>query len=171
MYKDFNKEFAQRTLENLRLFEENNDNTDKSVLVKFEVTQLINSLFGALIFLKEKNMPKPKTVLDDYDSSVTWLREEYGFEEKWVEKQDNTMENVIKHLRNSLAHGHIEPFPEGKEVEGFTFTDEKVIKIDRKNKINVKYWSVQLKLEAIKQLAIDIVTAAYPDVENPPQAS
>jgi hypothetical protein len=54
MYKDFNKEFAQRTLENLRLFEENNDNTDKSVLVKFEVTQLINSLFGALIFLKEK---------------------------------------------------------------------------------------------------------------------
>ena len=153
----FEKEFAQRTLENLRHFTSSGDSNEEAPLVKFEVTQLINSLLGTLVFLHEKGLSHLERTIEDYGGSVEILRKNPSSNPQWVKQPENSMPNVIKHMRNSLAHVHIEPFPEIGEVKGFIFTDIK--------------WKLSLEIETIKQIAYDMVASISEETENPPQAS
>ena len=161
---DFEKEFAQRTLENLRHFTSSGDSNEEAPSVKFEVTQLINSLLGTLVFLHEKGLSHLERTIEDYGVSVEILRENLGFKEKWVKQPENSMPNVIWHMRNSLAHGHIGPFPETGEVKGVIFTDINP-------QTEVEYWKLSLEIETIKQIAYDMVASISEETENPPQAS
>nr|WP_319565535.1 HEPN family nuclease [uncultured Rhodoferax sp.] len=114
---DFHRCFMERTQENLKNYQGN-----------YEATQLINSLLGLLIVPKEKLFEKiPTTPLNELPPS------EWGDVSKWVTQKIKcnlghdhtlTLRQFVQKLRNSVAHFHIQPYPETGTVEGFEFADK-----------------------------------------------
>ncbi len=89
-------EFARRTRKNLEYIEESRV---KDVHV---VTQLVNSLLGLVVFLKErqfvehiKKLPLEKLMKDGWPQ----IRVTRG--------ECNTLGDLVRHLRNAIAHGRL----------------------------------------------------------------
>ena len=88
--KDFVSDFAERTLANLEKIE-----NEKSDDAKYEVTQLINSLLGLIVF------PKERKVMDD-----EWGKALAKYIK--IPPKFNVEENkIIQHMRNAISHSHI----------------------------------------------------------------
>lgn len=83
--KDFVSDFAERTLANLDNIENDNSNSEK-----YEVTQLINSLLGLIVFPKERNVADDKCV----KNLIPYI----------IKTNDYSL---IQHMRNSISHSHI----------------------------------------------------------------
>ena len=72
MYHEFTKDFVERTLENLKYIEE----AEKEGRSTYEVTQLINSFLGLIVFPQEQDEEKIRKVeidqkiIDDLSSGV-----------------------------------------------------------------------------------------------------
>ena len=104
---DKEKDFFERTLYNLELYEKNHaDNPDE---YNYEVTMMLNSLLGLLVVLKERT-----TLLNKVDISFLGYR--------------GKTKNFFWHMRNSIAHGHfidnIKVNETTKEIEEITFIDK-----------------------------------------------
>lgn len=86
-------DFAQRTLKNLQVIE--NQNTDDAE--KFEVTQLVNSLLGLIVFPRERGIN-----LTGYVACVSTLK-------KYVmnHKSNLTNKELMRNLRHAISHSHI----------------------------------------------------------------
>ena len=101
-YRDLVKDFAQRTktnLETLRALQI--ESPDKQV---FEVTQLINSLLGLLVFPQERFYGKiPKTPIEELPASGWAVPQVYGEFD-----QVENLYQLVKYLRNAVAHFNIE---------------------------------------------------------------
>ena len=103
---DKEKDFFERTLYNLELYEKNHaDNPEE---YNYEVTMMLNSLLGLLVVLKERT-----SILNNVDIS-------------FLNYEDST-KNFFRHMRNSITHGHfidnIKVNKETKEIEEITFID------------------------------------------------
>ena len=103
MYAEFIKDFATRTLENLKYIEQANANGEHV----FEITQLINSFLGLIVFPQEKDEERvfeisvdPQTIERVYSGRK---RNTYKGERK-----EENLKNLIYHFRNAISHGHIE---------------------------------------------------------------
>lgn len=119
--------FADRTMKNLQILKMHAVSPDKKV---YEVTQLVNSLFGMLIvpfeFVKpykdksenerarnywrsiEKYFLRDKRAYDDIKNLINTLKDDYRYYNDY--KFDNKYKDIevllfVEHLRNSLAHG------------------------------------------------------------------
>ena len=141
-FTDFEREFARRTLDNLNNF----DNQTQNGLSYYEVTQLINSLFGIIIFLNSKGMVNTNKEIEFYGVSVNWLNKSFK------RKSDKNMVGIIRHLRNSLSHGEIIPNQKEGKIIGFRFSD---IDFDTK----IKFWQLDLDIPTIRKIAEDLVAA------------
>ena len=141
-FTDFEREFARRTLDNLNNF----DNQTQNGLSYYEVTQLINSLFGIIIFLNSKGMVNTNKEIEFYGVSVNWLNK------RFKRKSDKNMVGIIRHLRNSLSHGEIIPNQKEGKIIGFRFSD---IDFDTK----IKFWQLDLDIRTIRKIAEDLVAA------------
>ena len=141
-FTDFEREFARRTLDNLNNF----DNQTQNGLSYYEVTQLINSLFGIIIFLNSKGMVNTNKEIEFYGVSVNWLNK------RFKRKSDKNMVGIIRHLRNSLSHGEIIPNQKEGKIIGFRFSD---IDFDTK----IKFWQLDLDIPTIRKIAEDLVAA------------
>lgn len=119
MYDEFTKDFAARTLENLNYIE----TAEKNGETTYEVTQLINSFLGLIVFPQEQNEERvgrvsidPK-IIDDLHLDVT--ENTYTGRHKEV-----NLQNLIYHFRNAISHGHIEPHADkDKKIFGLEFYD------------------------------------------------
>jgi hypothetical protein len=104
------KVFAKRTRENLDFIE-----TEKP---EFEITQLLNSCLGLLVFPRKvclKNFPN--TPLRAEEWSVSFV--DKGFQ------QPESIQQLVKHLRNGIAHCYLKLFPDDKnEIESLCVWDE-----------------------------------------------
>ena len=82
-------DFAERTIVNLEMIEKSSSS--------YEVTQLINSLLGLIIFPKERNW--------DMQYSTGWN----SVLHKYVvySKKSMTDSNLMRNLRNAIGHSHI----------------------------------------------------------------
>ena len=104
--KDKEISFFNRSLENLKLYEEQHANNPETY--KYEVTMMLNSLLGILVVLKEKTK-----VLDNVDISSLSYK--------------GTTKNFFRHMRNSISHGHfidyIKVDVETKEIAEIEFVD------------------------------------------------
>ncbi|MBQ8750548.1 MAG: hypothetical protein IJZ30_02795 [Alphaproteobacteria bacterium] len=104
---DKEKDFFERTLYNLELYEKNHSN--KPDEYNYEVTMMLNSLLGLLVVLKERT-----SILNNVDIS-------------FLNYEDST-KNFFRHMRNSITHGHfidnIKVNEETKEIEEITFIDK-----------------------------------------------
>jgi hypothetical protein len=116
------KVFANRTRKNLDFIKVNQP--------EFEITQLINSCLGLLVFPRKACRDRiPKTSLDDLASNGWPIPcVETGFQ------QAAHLRELIVHLRNGIAHGHLKFYPdENNEIEHLRIRDKK--------------WQVKMKVE------------------------
>lgn len=106
--KDPIKDFFERTKANLDIYLENNK-SDKNSYPN-EITQIINSLLGLLVIIKET---------DKIEYSKLKIENLLA---KQTIKTEPINKAFIRHLRNAIAHGHIKA--NGDEfIESITFED------------------------------------------------
>lgn len=116
MYEDFVSDFAKRTKANLEYVQENVDSGKV-----YEVTQLINSLLGLLIFPQQKYYDKLPHIFPDYEIQILM---EKCTSTNYKENKPKSFKNILRHLRNSIAHKRIGVEPYGPvEIERIKFED------------------------------------------------
>lgn len=111
---NFAKSFMHRTLE-----------ITKAYSGPYDATLLINCLLGLLIVPKETLIQKipaiPFENLADWGIKPSSIKSpgkcEYGHEHL------PNLRQLVRRMRNAVAHFKIEPFPASGNVEGFTFQD------------------------------------------------
>lgn len=113
-FNNFERLFMQRSLELI--------DTYKS---EYEATQLMNGLIGLLFFPHERMRDLiPKTPLQELEA--------WGFNPGCIvsagghkELKELNLRDIIRHLRNSVAHCRVNPFPDDhRPCEGFYFSDQ-----------------------------------------------
>ncbi|CAI8783847.1 pEK499_p136 domain-containing protein [Pseudomonas sp. IT-93MI4] len=112
-FNNFEQVFMQRSLELIDTYNG-----------EYETTQLLNGLIGLLFFPHERMgelIP---------DISIQEL-EAWGFDQDCIvnagankESKELTLREIIRHLRNAVAHCRVSPFPnDHRPCEGFCFAD------------------------------------------------
>lgn len=111
---EFAKSFMSRTLEIVAEYDG-----------AYDATLLINCLLGLLVLPKEALLNKiPATPFDSLDqwgiqpSSIKNTGKcDYGHQ------HDLSLRQLVRRMRNAVAHFQVEPFPQQGYVAGFTFKD------------------------------------------------
>jgi hypothetical protein len=111
MYGVTVRDFARRTRKNLKTIEEL---SSKEPNRYFEITQLVNSAVGLLMFPQQEFFDQlPETSLDQLQKDGWPIPTfEYGGE------RTGDLRSLARHIRNSLAHFNIDFKPEGGRIEG-----------------------------------------------------
>lgn len=116
LYKDI--DFAKRTL---RIIEQY-DKAKQPGPENFEVTLLVNCLVGLLI------LPHERRIEVIPDVGIEELREwsiDPSFIKSWGGKdQRKTLRQLVRRLRNSVAHFHIEAEGTEQDIERLKFSDQ-----------------------------------------------
>jgi HEPN pEK499 p136 len=116
-YKVFVKDFAERTVANLRIIRDSKKEDDN----RFEITQLINSLLGLIVFPHEKlDSDIPQHSFDRLES-MGWplFKVEPGDDNTGC----NNLRLLIENLRNGIAHGKFDFYGQ-KHIESVTITND-----------------------------------------------
>lgn len=120
IYKDFDTDFPRRTL---RIIEQYKRCVRKG-RGNYEVTLLINCLLGLLVLPNEHRMNQiPTTSVDEL---ADWEIEP-RFIESWGKMrkgQDRTLKELIRHLRNSVAHMKISVRGTDSDIAVLQFSDQ-----------------------------------------------
>ena len=112
---NFAKSFMRRTLEIARDY-----------AGPYDATLLVNCLLGLLIVPKEALIEKvpatPFQSLADWGINPTSIKSpgrcEYGHE------HSPNLRQLVRRMRNAVAHFRIEPYPKTGQVQGFSFKDK-----------------------------------------------
>ncbi len=101
-YEDVIADFATRTKKNLELIRRLQAEDPESEI--YEVTQLVNSMLGLLVFPKERYFKEiPETSLAELEAQgwpIPKMRGDF--------KNPETLRQLIRLLRNSIAHFNLE---------------------------------------------------------------
>lgn len=142
----FEREFAKRTLANLKFIEREVERLheqgveDKDISHVFEVTQLINSFVGLLIFPKESYYMNvryyDKFISDEANDIIRELnrnpnkfRSSYQYTDKRGDNQRERLsaKTLARHFRNAVAHNHLSILPKSLNndsiITGVEFSD------------------------------------------------
>lgn len=136
-YENFIKEFTDRTMENYNIIKDGYIGTQ---VESYEVTQLINSLFGLLIVPNEKykyrkngkgakeNTLKRTESYKEIEQFIERKKGEGCLYNDYDEQDQHKVSDFIRHMRNSLSHSgngglHFLPIQENKDIEGVIFYD------------------------------------------------
>ena len=138
-------DFAERTLHNLRLIRE----IEKAQPERkaFEVTQLINSLLGLLVFPKENYLDQvPDKTIDELKAEgwpIPDVSAEYN--------QAKGLKDFVRLMRNGVAHFNVEFLSSQRnEITG--------IRIWNINRQREKDWEAELTLEDIEIIALRFIS-------------
>ena len=140
---NFAKEFFERTIYNLNLY--NTQNATCNNEFKYEVTQLINSLLGLIVFVKEEGISFDSIQLSDIKShaDMVWNychREGGRLEEK-------NFKNFLRHIRNAIAHKRLSiKSSNTNEISSIVFKDK-----DQRN-----HFEVELSVDELKNLVLKL---------------
>jgi hypothetical protein len=131
-YTDFDKDFIQRTLDILSDYK-----------APWEVTLLINCLVGLLILPKEKLFEKIP------DFNIQDLTDDWGIKPEHITdircpSCGYKLRNVIRQMRNSVAHMRVKAFSDGKDIEILEFRDTG--------------FAARIPVESLKVFAIKLAT-------------
>lgn len=135
-YMDVVRDFAERTMENLKLIEELTEDQKKG----YEVTQLINSMLGLLVFPQQRYYESiPETPLEQLVAD--------GWEVPKVKgcfPQAKTMHELFRYLRNAIAHSNLEFIASRGEIVG--------VIVWNNNSKGEKTWMAEMRIEQLKSL-------------------
>jgi hypothetical protein len=130
-YQYLVRDFAKRTIDNVKLLEKHYGSKDR-----YEVTQLINSLYGLVIIPKEKALSYiPELNLQQLAAS--------GWPQFEIIKDDTRCDNLRKlivNLRNGAAHAKIEFEDQGGKIEKLTIA----------NRWNQKHWRARISVDDLR---------------------
>lgn len=145
-YQDLVKDFANRTNHNLEVIK---DCKHKGIEV-YEVTQLINSMLGLLIFPKENYIKSiPKKTTEELKSEGWVIPEVVG---NFPQVQD--LQQLIRYLRNAIAHCNLNFLDDGfNHITGIEVWN---VPLNAK----VENWKARLsivELESITERFLDLI--------------
>ncbi len=130
-------EFISRTEKNLRAIEKLSQEGESV----YEVTQLINSLLGLLVYPRERFF---ETIPE-----ITW---ETMIKQGWPlpsgeKAQVSDLKQLIRYMRNAVAHFNIELITDENEIEGIRFKNYPPPAKDRERRI----WIGEYRIEPLKR--------------------
>lgn len=141
-YDNVVHDFAQRTRENLRFVREAAQRIESEPHAPqvYEVTQLINSMLGLLVFPQQAFIDAiPETPLNELIAQG-WpqIRTTGGFEDIQHLKQ------LVRLLRNAIAHFNIEFLAPSGRLTG--------VRVWNRNKRNETTWQAELSLNDLERI-------------------
>ena len=168
-YEHFVNDFIKRTQVNLSTIDEIAESGNESEV--YEITQLINSLFGLLIvpFERYKKVEedelKSKDGYNELVSSIKSIKRLYtNYEDDRDDLGNFKVSNFIKHLRNALAHlgnDRVLFLDEDQKLTGMLFYDN--YKDKETNKLYE--FCVELDINSFRQI-VESIIKMYSDVNN-----
>jgi hypothetical protein len=135
-------DIMRRTMRNLSFIEQHATNNGP-----YEVTQLINSFLGALAHPWESLKNELNSISIADAKSQGWPIPK---EEKTADHAPTTLGDVIRLLRNGLAHGNISFLPSGQGQIA-------ALRIENRNDKGRRTWSVIITPEDMKQFLTGFV--------------
>lgn len=148
MYEDVIADFARRTEANLRAIRQLA--SEGGATSAFEVTQLVNSMLGLLVFPQQRYIERiPETPVDDLARNGWPIPEVVG-----NYPQVLNLRQLVRMLRNAIAHCNLEFEPGGNnEIEALTVwnTEPRTGKVTWKARLTVA------DLDAITTKFVDLL--------------
>lgn len=153
-YQQIVRDFVARTRINLAHIEESLSEGDEV----YEVTQLVNSLLGLLVFPQQRYFHQiPETPLHEL--------EKQGWPKIKVVGDYPPVENLrkqMRYLRNSVAHFNLEFMTnEHKEIDGISVWNQK-----KENGTYVTNWKADIPLCDLRALVEKFTDLILSEVEN-----
>ncbi len=139
-YADFVREFATRTRHNLEKIEAQS----AAGFDVYEVTQLINSLLGMVVFIREKG-GLPKTHLSEI---ACFPKVDFILGKDRTEKFDE----FIKFVRHAVAHGNVEVKAKGKGSKTITH----LVLWNKPPWEAEEIWRIKCSIDEIRWIAIKL---------------
>lgn len=153
-YKDFEYDFVERTLRNIEWIEKQNSivKDDPTSMTFYEFTNLINQCLGLILLPSQFSN---STFLANFTQELT----HYGVGDNIVNKikgnKDKTLSNILRHLRNGIAHGHIQQY----SVNNHDITDVRILDTDKGVVITSDddaHTIIELNIEELRTFAIKV---------------
>ena len=118
MYELFIKDFVVRTNKNLEYIDKKKENGDEV----YEITQLVNSFLGLIVFPKEKALGQIRRISDNQHiiQIISSCIIENSYRGRY---REINLTNLIYHFRNAIAHGGIEIISKNNEITSISFYD------------------------------------------------
>jgi hypothetical protein len=155
-YENLIHDFANRTLANLDTLKRVKASGEHGPV--YEVTQLVNSLLGLLVF------PQQKFVEAIPQRTIAELEAE-GWPIPKVSanfQQARDLRELVRYLRNAIAHCNVEfTVNDRDEIDGISLWNEKIDDNKRKQ-INWKAKLLVIELERIVEKFIALVLSSHP---------
>lgn len=154
LYKNFEHDFVERTINNLKWIDTKNsiDKTNKGSTIFYEFTNLINQCLGLILLPSQFS---DKIFLKNFPQELSY----YGVGDHIVNKiKDNkqkTLSNVMRHIRNGIAHGHIQQVIDGSD----DITDVKIWDVDQNIENPTEkdaHTIIEFRVEELKTFAIKV---------------
>lgn len=148
MYESVIRDFAERTRRNLRAIERLRDKGDEV----YEVTQLVNSMLGLLVFPREEFVEQiPRTPLNELKTSGWPIpRVSEGF------PPAADLRELVRYLRNAIAHFNIQFIGDG-------MNEIRILKVWNTNpRTQEKTWEAEVgidELRGISERFVDLLLA------------
>ena len=133
-YPDFNIDFVKRTI---TIIEELSDKTD------YEVTLLINCLFGLIVIPTEVDYDEYGACYKDYEDYCELMIYEYSSKKP----KKTSKRQLVKCMKNALSHLHILTVPKDGKISAVIFKDKLKDDIDYHSKI-------RFTVENLKEFAL-----------------
>lgn len=138
MYEDVVADFAERTRRNLRALESLKDQGQEV----FEVTQLVNSMLGLLIFPREEfvgRIPRiPLAQLEELGWPVPKARPRFS--------QASDLNELVRYLRNAISHFNI-------QFVGDSRGQISTVRVWNNNLAGMRTWEADLGLADLRGIA------------------
>ena len=111
-YKNLIRDFAERTLKNLEFVEAAvNENADSEI---FEVTQLVNSMLGLLVFPRERFFKQiPESPLQELRANGWPIPKMKG-----SPPRAQNLRDLVSCRRHGIAHCNVEFISDGRNLTG-----------------------------------------------------
>jgi hypothetical protein len=111
--ENFVQEFFKRTLYNLKCYDELHKEDNQKY--PNNVTQLINSFLGLIVFVREDNLNLTNEIYENFKDKI----------QIWKYEKNPDTHELLRHLRNSTAHGRLkEKIDNHNNIIGLTFKDK-----------------------------------------------
>ena len=154
LYKNFEHDFVERTINNLKWIDTKNsiDKTNKDSTIFYEFTNLINQCLGLILLPSQFS---DKIFLKNFPQELSY----YGVGDHIVNKiKDNkqkTLSNIMRHIRNGIAHGHIQQQSDNNN----DITDIRILDANRDVTIandNDAHTIIEFTIKELKTFAIKV---------------
>lgn len=150
-YNDFILDFAKRTYENLLIIEKMVNNKDERDSKAYEVTALVNSFIGLLVFPQQSFLSQVPIRFPSDTIKKAFMK----CSSTYPEDKNPTFKGMVRHLRNSVSHLRLSVHPihsEMKEISAFKFED-----IDSPS----KKFEVVLSIQEMREVLVEMLRFVF----------